>query len=99
MNLYLFVFNSAKFGAFFALFGLFGAIFGAGVRLKNFLRPTCVYNQLSFWKYSPNISLFLIGPHLGPVLPFFDPASYFLFFWAIFGVGNQIEKHFWNLLM
>ena len=32
---YLFVFNLAKFGAFFALLGPFGAIFGVRVRFKN----------------------------------------------------------------
>ena len=31
-----FVFNSAKFGTFFALLRPFGAIFGVGVRFKNF---------------------------------------------------------------
>ena len=32
---YLFAFTSAKFGAFFALFGPLGAIFGVEVRFKN----------------------------------------------------------------
>ena len=31
-----FCFNSAKFGAIFALFGPFGVIFGVGVRFKEF---------------------------------------------------------------
>ena len=33
---YLFVFNSAIFGAFFAPFGPLGAIFGVGVNFNNF---------------------------------------------------------------
>ena len=32
---YLFAFTSAKFGAFFALFGPFGAIFGVEVRFEK----------------------------------------------------------------
>ena len=35
VQLYLFAFTSAKFGAFFALFGPLGAIFGVEVRFKN----------------------------------------------------------------
>ena len=36
----IFLLNLAQFGAFFALFGPFWAIFGFGVRSKNFLGPT-----------------------------------------------------------
>ena len=36
--------NSAKFGAFFALFGPFRAIFGVVVRFKTCLGPTYVDN-------------------------------------------------------
>ena len=36
MQPHLFDFNSPKFGAFFALFGPFGAIFGVGFKFKNF---------------------------------------------------------------
>ena len=78
VKLYLFVFDSTKFGAFFTPFGLFGAFFWVRVRLKHFLKPTYVHNQLSFWKYSFNI-LFLIGQHLRPLLPFFfGPLELFL---------------------
>ena len=36
VQLHLFVFNIAKFGAYFARFGPFAAIFGVRVRFKNF---------------------------------------------------------------
>ena len=47
LKLYLLVFNSAKFVAFFALFGLFWAIFGVGVRFKNFF-GTCLHRLTTF---------------------------------------------------
>ena len=40
MQPHLFDFNLPKFGAFFALFGPFGAIFGVGFKFKNFLGPS-----------------------------------------------------------
>ena len=44
---YLFVFNSAKFWAFLEFFGPFGAIFGVGVRFKNFF-GTCLHRLTTF---------------------------------------------------
>ena len=41
---YLFVLNSAKFGAIFAFFGPFGAFLGVGVMFKNFF-VTFLYRQ------------------------------------------------------
>ena len=42
LNRYATVFNSAKFGAFFALLRPFGAIFGVGSGSKTFLGPTYI---------------------------------------------------------
>ena len=97
VKLYLFVFDSTKFGAFFTPFGLFGAFFWVRVRLKHFLKPTYVHNQLSFWKYSP-ISLFLIWPHLGPLALFWAFGAIFWSFGAIFGVGTRLENNFGTYL-
>ena len=47
MKLYLFMFYSAKFWAFFALFGRFGAIFGVWVSFKNFFW-TCLHRLTIF---------------------------------------------------
>ena len=44
---YIFVFNLAKFGAFFALMGPFRDIFGVGVRFKNFF-GTYLYRLTTF---------------------------------------------------
>ena len=68
-----------------------GAFWGVWVKFKNFLGPTYVDNYLSFWKYSP-IFLFLIQPHLGPLLHFLGPSGLFvLSFGAIFGVGVRFK--------
>ena len=47
---YLFVFNLATIGAFLALFGPFGAVFGLGSGSKTFIGPTHIDYQLWFWK-------------------------------------------------
>ena len=49
-QLFLFVFNSAKFWASFALFlGPLGLFLESGSGSKTFLEPTYVVNQLWFW--------------------------------------------------
>ena len=68
---YLFVYNSAQFGTFWALFRAWLAILEVPIRLKHFFW-TCLHRlvtfiQLWFWKYSP-IFVFLIFPHLGDVI-------------------------------
>ena len=90
---YLFVFNLATFGAFFALFwalrgyffGPLGLIVWLGSGSKTFLEPTYVENQLWFWKYSP-IFLFIIWPNLGPFLHFLGLSRLFL------GLGSSSKK-------
>ena len=99
-----FVFTLAKFGAFLCTFWALRSYFwGWGQVQKLLLGPTKIDNQLWFWKYSP-IFLFIIFPHLGPLLHFFGALQFFfgslgLFFGAIFGVGVKFKKHFWSLLM
>ena len=44
---FIIVLITVKFGAIFALFGLFGAIFGVGVRFKNFF-GTCLHRLTTF---------------------------------------------------
>ena len=68
-------------------------------QVQKLLGPTYVDNYLSFWKYSP-IFLFLIQPHLGPLLHFFGPLGLFLLALWSFSCGQgQVQKHFWNLPM
>ena len=89
-----FVFNLAKFGTFFALFGPFGLLLGFGSGSKTFLGPTYVDNQLWFWKQNP-IFLFFIWPHLGNFCTFFWPfGTIFLALWSYFWGRDQIQKQF-----
>ena len=81
MKLYLFVFNSAKFGAFFALFG---AIFGVEVRFKNILEPANVDYP---------IFLNFIQQNFGPFCTFWALGGHL--FWsvgAIFGVEVRFKN-------
>ena len=101
---YLFVFNLATFGAFFALFwalrgyffGPLGLIVWLGSGSKTFLEPTYVDNQLWFWKVSLIFS-FLIWSNLGPFLNFLGLFCFAR--WGFFCGWGQVQKHFWNLLM
>ena len=75
---YLFVFNSAPFGASFTLFwALRGYFLGQDQVQKQLLEPTYVVNQLWFWEYS-SIFLFLIRQNFGPFLPFLGLWGLFL---------------------
>ena len=74
---YLFAFASAKFRAFFALFGPLGLFLGLRSGSKTFLEPTYIVTQLWLWKYTP-IFLLLLQPNLGPFLPFLGLLGLFL---------------------
>ena len=74
---YIFAFTSAKFGAFFAVLGLWGLFWGLRSGSKTFLEPTYVVNQLWFLKYN-HIFFLLLWPFLGPFLPFLGLWGLFL---------------------
>ena len=78
----------------FALFLPLRAIFGVGVRFKNFFL-TILYRQSTLvLKVQPYL-LFSIRPYLGPLLDFFGPLGAFLGpFWAIFGVEVRFKNIF-----
>ena len=75
------------------------AIFGVGVRFKNFFL-TILYRQSTLvLKVQPYL-LFTIRPYLGLLLDFFGPfGAFFGIFWGYFWGRGQVQKHFWNLLM
>ena len=83
----------------FALFLPLRAIFGVGVRFKNFFL-TILYRQSTLvLKVQPYL-LFSIRPYLGPLLDFFGPlGAFFGTFLGYFWGRGQVQKHFWNLLM
>ena len=84
----------------FALFFLpLRAIFGVGVRFKNFFL-TILYRQSTLvLKVQPYL-LFTIRPYLGLLLDFFGPlGAFFGTFLGYFWGRGQVQKHFWNLLM
>ena len=95
---YLFAFTSAKFGAFFALFGPLGdifrsvgAIFGVRIRFKkNFGTYLCSQSTLVL---EVQLYLFLLlRPNLGPFFALFGPLG------AIFGVEVRFKNIFGTYL-
>ena len=86
MKLYLFVFNLAKFGAFFALFGLFGAIFGVGIRFKNTI-VTYLHRQSTLvLKVQPYLFVFNLATFGVTFALFWALRNYFLALWGLVGV-------------
>ena len=88
----LFVFDSAKFGALFCNIWVFRGYFQGWSQVqKPYLRPSCIDNELWFWKYS-NILYFqfdhiwgLLCTFLGPSGLLFGPLG--LFLWS--GSGSR----------
>ena len=82
---YLFVFNSATFGASFALFwalqdyllGPLGAFSGSGLASKTCLEPIIIGYQCSFWKRSP-FFFFFNAAKFGTILHFLGPSEPFM---------------------
>ena len=84
---YLFAFTSAKFGAFFALFGPLGPSFGVEVRFKNnFGNYLCRQSTLVL-DMQPHLFDFN-SPKFGAFFALFGP------FGAIFGVGFKFKNFF-----
>ena len=94
---YLFVFNLAKFGAFFALFGPFGALFGVGVRFKNFF-GTYLYRQSTLvLEVKPYLFVFNLATFGASFVLFWALRDYFLVLWAFFWGCDQVQKQFLEL--
>ena len=94
----IFVWNRPQLGPFCPFFP-FRAIFGVGVRFKNFL-VTFLYRQSTLiLEVQPHL-LFLKHPYLGSLSHFFLALrGYFFALWGYFWGWGQVQIHFWNLLM
>ena len=88
----LFVFNLATIKACFALFGPFRAIFGVGVKFKNFFKTFLCKQSILVLEAQP-YRLVLFGHIWGLFCTFWGLSGLLLALWG----RGQVQKDFWYL--
>ena len=91
---HLFIFNLVKFGAFFELFGPFGAISWVGVRFKKIIAIYLNRQPTLVLEVQPYLFVFNLATFGAFFALFWALWGYFLVFWGLFFESGSGSKTF-----